>query len=1028
MVTSRDSAILIQGNAGVGKTYTMKAFAETVGEEPPLRGLAPSAAAASVLQDESGITSQTLASYLLTPIEQLTQQEVILVDEASMISTRSARQLLEKANELKSRVILIGDTKQLSAIDAGAPFKLLQEAGLPTAVIDQNLRQRDPELKQIVNSLATHDKNPDSVNEAYQKLDRSGKIQQITEEETRIKAISDDYLTRPIAVRQKTLILASTNGDKQAIASSVRQGLINEGTLGHENIKIQTLKRKNIDKFALTQAHHYQRGDVIKFQTDSAKFSKDLYYRVTSVDSQTQTATLIDTVGITETLDLNKYKQRELYQLQELEIRAGERMRFTKNIHSQDYKQLNGQRFTIEGITTDGRITINTNGKTQNIDLERLLHSDYSYVDTVHSSQGQTADYCIYSAANGKSMTIGRESFYVAASRARQELVVYTASTQDLGVTVQISRANENAQDLVIPVLQNNAVGQSSLASLGRNEIDSSEIEEKVVDNAQLEQTSSTVKTPQDQLSNPSPVLTEQTSRSQQDQLSNPSEVLTEQTSQPQQNETSNPSDALTELEPNHSHDESNKQSVTNQPETNRKRIGFDRIINSLTDSSRQSEELAANLRDINSETTTTGEDQSNSHRETEQPRNSLTQDNRTAEELTRELQKLEQRARSSHRPNRETRKPSGTSHFSNPGQFIAKIKQLARDFFTDRENAETGEVWSSQQIGRSDDNQTPRTTQGNLDYSLGDLSVDLDTHPHQSSQPKTTSRDQGQSQQQRNSSQSNREQARQVEPPQSSPSPTAPLSQPLDQLHSSGKGNELNTFTPHSTKAQDTYARVPLSQDEVNQIILTATSVINKYGSERDKKTILNNSFYQIKKFSVFETYGYRSYLTIDAKDGRGRVLTLKGQNFHPANLKVQENHLTKQDVLTFGKIQAVLDYLQQIRQFQENAITILMRYGKRNPQHPLYGTFEGENYRIEKDSKALRITAKDGRGEIFNYPSDLHTRNPDRDAVSNLNQEDVELFSSVAQQIKQQRREAELRWQKEQSQKRQRGRGLSY
>ncbi|MGK7894022.1 MAG: MobF family relaxase, partial [Xenococcus sp. (in: cyanobacteria)] len=139
MVTSRDSVILIQGNAGVGKTYTMKALAETVGDKQPIRGVAPAAAAASVLQDESGITSQTLASYLLTPKEQLTQQEVILVDEASMISTRSTQQLLEKAHELKSRVILIGDTKQLSAISAGAPFKLLQEAGLPTATIDQNL-------------------------------------------------------------------------------------------------------------------------------------------------------------------------------------------------------------------------------------------------------------------------------------------------------------------------------------------------------------------------------------------------------------------------------------------------------------------------------------------------------------------------------------------------------------------------------------------------------------------------------------------------------------------------------------------------------------------------------------------------------------------------------------------------------------------------------------------------------------------------------------------------------------------------
>ena len=934
MVTSRDGVILIQGNAGVGKTYTMKAFAEIVGDEQPIRGLAPSAAAASVLQTESGISSQTLASYLLAPKEQLTQQEVILVDEASMISTRSAKQLLEKARQLNSRVILIGDTKQLSAIETGAPFKLLQSACLPTAVIDQNLRQRDPSLKQIVNSLATHDKNPDSVNEAYQKLNESGKIKQIEEDETRIKAICSDYLSRPVAVRQKTLILASTNKDKQAIASSVRRGLINEGTLGDNNLSIQTLKRKNLDKFALSLAHRYQRGDIIKFQTDSAKFSKDLYYRVTSVDPQAKTATLIDTVGITETLELNKYKQRFVYQLQELEIRKGERMRFTKNLSSVDYKQLNGQRFTVENITEDGRITISSNGKTKNVALERLLHSDYSYVDTVHSSQGQTADYCIYSAANGKSLTIGRESFYVAASRARQEFVTYTASTQDLGVTVKISRANENAKDLV-----NSAVAQ-----------------QPVVNDAELK------------------LPTPSTAKFQQDKPSNLSLTLTEQAS-------------------THSSNEPDQGSVRDESETERNRIGFDRIISSLTDSSRQSEELAANLRGTNSEAATTGEDQSNCNGEPEPTGNSVTENNRAAEELTREFKKLSQRARGSNRPNRETRKPSSHSDRQNPGRFIAKIKQFARDIFPDNENHKTGEIWNLQPTGRSDSHQTSRTTKGNWDYSLGDRSVDLDADPRFSPQPTDTSRNQRSSQQQRNSSQTNRESVRQVETPQPFLSPATPPK------------------------------RSP-NKDEINQIILTAISAIKRYGLERERKTTFNNNYYQIEKFSVFETYGYQSYLTIDALDGRGRLLTMKGQNFHPANLKITENHLTERDVFTFEKIQFALDRLQQIRQFQENAATILRLYGKRNNlPHPLYKTFEGENYRIERDEQALRITALDGRGEIFNCPSDLHTRNPEKKAVSNLNSKDVELFSNVARQIKQKQREAEQRRQKEQIQPRRQG-----
>lgn len=252
-----------------------------------------------------------------------------------------------------------------------------------------------------------------------------------------------------IGIGNKTLIIAGTNADKSAIAQTVRTCLVASGTLSNESLLISTLRRKNLDKFAITQAHHYQRGDVIKFQTDSARFIKDLYYRVTEVNPETQTAILIDTVGLTETLSLDKYKQREVYQLQQLEIRPGERMRFTKNIRNLSYKQLNGQRFTVLGITDDGHIEIDSKSKTQNISVARLLHSDYSYVDTVHNSQGQTADYCIYSAANAKSKTIGRESFYVAASRAKQEFVVYTKSAVDLGVTIQLSRKNENAHELI---------------------------------------------------------------------------------------------------------------------------------------------------------------------------------------------------------------------------------------------------------------------------------------------------------------------------------------------------------------------------------------------------------------------------------------------------------------------------------------------------------------------------------------------------------------------------------------------------
>lgn len=106
-----------------------------------------------------------------------------------------------------------------------------------------------------------------------------------------------------------------------------------------------------------------------------------------------------------------------------------------------------------------------------------------------------------------------------------------------------------------------------------------------------------------------------------------------------------------------------------------------------------------------------------------------------------------------------------------------------------------------------------------------------------------------------------------------------------------------------------------------------------------------------------------------------------------------------------------------------------ILCIYGKRdNSKVSDHRTFEGKDYRIERDEEAIRITARDGRGEILKCPSNLSMRHLETKAVSNLSSKDIQWFHTINQQIKQKRREAQIRTQqKEQSQKPERDRGLS-
>lgn len=444
-VNNRDGVILCQGDAGVGKTYTVKALKATISEDIAMRGLAPSAAAAGELNQGTDLNCQTLDAYLNIPTKSLPKNELIIVDEAGMISNSQMKALLEKGIHSNSRILLIGDTKQLSAVQAGSPFKLLQEkAQLPTVSINQNIRQQNLQLKEVVDLLSAGE-----IKQGYQKLNEQGSIKQIPIDSLRLKAVVNDYLKRDLKIQFQTLILAGTNQEKSAITKQIRQGLIEQDKSSSESKTINILKPKDLDKFSLTQASSYQVGDVIKFGNTTARFNKDLYYRVDAVDTNKATLTLRDSLGNQLSLELNLYKDRTVFQAQDLELRPGEQMKFTRNHYHNQQKQINEQQFTVLGLEENGQITIQTKGKTQTVNPDALLYSDYRYVDTVHSSQGKTANYCIYAAGSGNSLTVGKESFYVAASRAKQEFQVYTASTKALGISVEKSRTQENALSLI---------------------------------------------------------------------------------------------------------------------------------------------------------------------------------------------------------------------------------------------------------------------------------------------------------------------------------------------------------------------------------------------------------------------------------------------------------------------------------------------------------------------------------------------------------------------------------------------------
>ena len=146
ILSAKDRTVGVQGYAGTGKT-TMLNRARSLAEKKGWRmtGLAPSASAAQTLASEAGIPTETLQRFLARNAGvaegRLTRKgaremraafakTILVVDEGSLASTVQACDLLRIANELRiPRVVLVGDAKQLDAVDAGKPFAQLQAAG-----------------------------------------------------------------------------------------------------------------------------------------------------------------------------------------------------------------------------------------------------------------------------------------------------------------------------------------------------------------------------------------------------------------------------------------------------------------------------------------------------------------------------------------------------------------------------------------------------------------------------------------------------------------------------------------------------------------------------------------------------------------------------------------------------------------------------------------------------------------------------------------------------------------------------------
>jgi len=434
--TTTDRVVAWQGVAGAGKTFALKqlkAIADDKGYE--ILGFAPSAEAAKVLSTELGIEANTVARKLVTQsLDELPTNQIWVVDEAGLLGANDALNLLRLCEKENARIVLVGDTKQLSSVAAGNPFKSLQQAGMKTAVLSESLRARTPELKIAVDLLADG-----MVAKGFQKLEDNGSIIELATDAI-VDEIASEYMLIPKEKRAKTLVLSGTNARRQEITAAIRSLLQAEGTIGID-ASATRLQAKNLTTVQMKYAHNFDVGDVVIPIRDYKRrgLAKGEHYLVEEKVGDR----LILKSGDGKQFDVDTDFEKALYQNVLTAVAVGDRLKWTKNEHKLGRR--NGQEFSVEAIEWNNATIKYEDGSTEIIDLEKAQHLDHALVTTTFSSQGKTADRVLWAS----DFTASAENFYVAVSRAKYDLKIFTDDKNKLLDLAQESKANANPRDLV---------------------------------------------------------------------------------------------------------------------------------------------------------------------------------------------------------------------------------------------------------------------------------------------------------------------------------------------------------------------------------------------------------------------------------------------------------------------------------------------------------------------------------------------------------------------------------------------------
>jgi conjugative relaxase-like TrwC/TraI family protein len=451
ILESRAQLLAVEGKPGTGKTFTLKAVRDAAEKAGwTVRGFAVTTGAVAQLR-EVGIEADTLQSLAAHPPEPpggTRPLQLWIVDEASLLPNRLASTALESAHRAGARLVLVGDSGQHHAVEAGAPWRAFQTAGLRPVQLDLIRRQQHTDLLAAVQLSSTG-----RAADAVRLLDDRGRVVEIASTRERHAAMVAAFALRP----DRTLMIAPSRDERRDLNFLARQALVAAGRVAPEGASVEIAVSKGLTSAERADVRHYEAGDLAIFvrAAPTRGLRAGDAARVLAVDRDRHSVRaerLRDGVAIA--YDPRRLRGGDLAKVETRQLSPGDRIQFRRADRARGIS--NGATARVREADASGRVVLRLDGRRGRIlTLQPRAGPhplDYAYAVTSHAAQGSTVRRVLATIDTRHSAElVNRQQANVTLSRASHELTVYTNDRAALPSAVDRQSRKTTALEVLSP-------------------------------------------------------------------------------------------------------------------------------------------------------------------------------------------------------------------------------------------------------------------------------------------------------------------------------------------------------------------------------------------------------------------------------------------------------------------------------------------------------------------------------------------------------------------------------------------------